>query len=394
MLFGIDVEDLENFASGVDKTSVTAAVGDLGHQSKIWIMAPAGQVPAGIVGAGQDCSNKMSFEMPFAREMVMTMNCAHASPTEGNVLNLSGDQTRSWHGTVNTTTPLPEPNVAWSLGRPGKQAKPAALPIGIKTMKNRKVKVVVHFVTGQTTLASGNIQLQPPTSQPTAEQIKGKLFKVFTRQINTWFNLECVSHEIPWDIGTDADWGTVQQPVTGSEIGKFNYRLDLGGSAVLGADPTSVEEQKLLAFRSNDSDVDVFVIGGCVDIQSYSGLNGVAINFDSKPKPGMTKRVRRAVYIAGGAQILSKPTLKDSLLHEIAHEIGHVIIGNGHPDDLTDNGTHAGEAPLKGTNVLERLMFSDETVKKNAGKLDRNLLVKKEWDEAEKWLSARPNGDN
>lgn len=33
-------------------------------------------------------------------------------------------------------------------------------------------------------------------------------------------------------------------------------------------------------------------------------------------------------------------------------------------------------------------MFSDEDVKKAAGELNTNLLVKKEWDAAEEWLNA------
>ena len=50
--------------------------------------------------------------------------------------------------------------------------------------------------------------------------------------------------------------------------------------------------------------------------------------------------------------------------------------------------TDSGVAPLAGTIRLQRLMFSDEDVKKAAGELNTNLLVKKEWDAAEEWLNA------
>ena len=69
-----------------------------------------------------------------------------------------------------------------------------------------------------------------------------------------------------------------------------------------------------------------------------------------------------------------------------------MIIGKGHPDDLKENGTHAGVAPLEGTITVGRLMYSDAKSKQNANALDRNLLVKKEWDAAEIWLNL--NIDN
>jgi len=72
----------------------------------------------------------------------------------------------------------------------------------------------------------------------------------------------------------------------------------------------------------------------------------------------------------------------------LAHEIGHVICGEGHPDQ------GSGDAPLEGTDRLERLMYAYIQDKISAGALYKNLLVKAEWDHAEQWLKNRPNGDN
>jgi len=76
------------------------------------------------------------------------------------------------------------------------------------------------------------------------------------------------------------------------------------------------------------------------------------------------------------------------VLEVIAHEIGHVIVGDGHPDQ------GGGPAPLLGTARVERLMYSDLDGKIQVGALNKNLIVKKEWDAAEEWLKNRPNGDN
>jgi hypothetical protein len=82
------------------------------------------------------------------------------------------------------------------------------------------------------------------------------------------------------------------------------------------------------------------------------------------------------------------PFLDDDLnerlqINTIAHEIGHVIVGAGHPDE------GGGKAPLPGTNHNERLMRS--------GGLNQIVpgyrLVKREWDEAEERLKNRPLGD-
>jgi hypothetical protein len=64
-----------------------------------------------------------------------------------------------------------------------------------------------------------------------------------------------------------------------------------------------------------------------------------------------------------------------------AHEMGHLIIKYGHPDD------GAGAAPLPGTDHNERLMRSGGS----KAILRGNRLVKGEWDEAEVWLSKLPD---
>ena len=75
--------------------------------------------------------------------------------------------------------------------------------------------------------------------------------------------------------------------------------------------------------------------------------------------------------------------LEKKILTTIAHEVGHVIVGDGHPNK--DGG---GPAPLPGTAHRERLMYSLTPYH-----LSFTRLVKGEWDEAEAWFKNRPNGD-
>lgn len=65
----------------------------------------------------------------------------------------------------------------------------------------------------------------------------------------------------------------------------------------------------------------------------------------------------------------------DDVIHTIAHEVGHIIVGGGHPDE------ESGKAPLPGTDRARRLMCSGPNW---SG--DSLLLVKQEWENAEAWL--------
>jgi hypothetical protein len=70
-------------------------------------------------------------------------------------------------------------------------------------------------------------------------------------------------------------------------------------------------------------------------------------------------------------------------INTMMHELGHRIVGDGHPNQ------GGGLAPLVGTDRRWRLMASGDHRIPGA-----RLIVKKEWDKAEEWLSTRPNGDN
>lgn len=68
-----------------------------------------------------------------------------------------------------------------------------------------------------------------------------------------------------------------------------------------------------------------------------------------------------------------------SLYKTIGDEIGHVLVGYGHPDSSTS----PGDAEVRDSQHGRRLMRSSRTARVGKG----TLLVKKEWDLAEEWLA-------
>jgi hypothetical protein len=77
-----------------------------------------------------------------------------------------------------------------------------------------------------------------------------------------------------------------------------------------------------------------------------------------------------------------------AFLNDLAHEVGHVLLGPGHPDAA--NRAVGGVARLDGTAHHKRLM--------RGGKLNHpdgsHLLVKAEWDKAETWLKDNVDTPN
>ena len=101
---------------------------------------------------------------------------------------------RTWHkGTVDDSP-------VWKIGP---AQVPVTLPIGVKVMKHREVKILVHFVKGaKRDPITGNFtNLKPPVIQVSAQQIKDKLYEIFSPQSNLlvkkewdkaeeWFSIE------------------------------------------------------------------------------------------------------------------------------------------------------------------------------------------------------------
>jgi hypothetical protein len=336
-LVPVQVDD-NQAATGVDNVSITASTSDIGYQEKFWIMAPTGND-----AAGNTCSNDMKFNIPYVPDVEMEIVPPQApAPTatpDPTTFNLTAASPCNWKGAGTVTADL---DVTWKLGLAGSPAGPkqsVELPIGVKTMKRRTVKVAVYAVRCKT----GN----RPVPMPERALLEGWLNKVFAYQVNAWFQVVYKPQsDYDYDANNDsiAPYFTVLVPM----IQSANYQDASQDIRIFVIDSVSLRE-----LSSNDPD-----------------LNG----FASKSPPA-------AIVNAGLPGMPARAT--QQVMETIAHEIGHVMVGAGHPDE------NSGFAPLLGTDRSQRLMSTLVTRASGA-----KLLVKTEWDNAEEWLRNRSNGDN
>jgi len=140
-----------------------------------------------------------------------------------------------------------------------------------------------------------------------------------------------------------------------------------------------------LTLRDQNSDINVYML-----TRHFIGWyvqGGVAI--PGTGTVGITRRTPNVIVIDGK---------QNQIISILSHEIGHCMIGYGHPDPITDPLASLGAPPQNrgvaphdglGTSEWEkRLMYS--TVLPVSGR----TMVKSEWDEAETWLKNRRRGDN
>ena len=395
-LLPVNVED-NAIATGVDNISKRANAGDPGYQEDFWIMAPLQGPP---LANGDPYQNNSEISIgPGPHDL--------ADPQEEGGLvsdNASLDTYTGPDDPPPTSTKIALDGtlreVRWRGMGTGVDSEETLeikfdgeftghpLPIKIKTMKYREVKVIIHMVTGakEDPVTGDFINLKPPPAITEAE-IKDKLNEIYARQLNAWFpDLEIIAHTIDWDIGVTADWTTDDGTSTQNTIESFNSKLDLGGNTddLEEANNQRPEEIKLRdLIDANNPGVHVFVVGGCVFIEDINAAGPYII--PAILGVGHSDRPNNLAYVATQKPNFD-PLPQQEILYTIAHEIGHVVIDSGHPD-LGD-----GPAPLMGTPQVVRLLFSDLAAKIQAGALDENLLVKREWDAAEVWL--KNNIDN
>lgn len=124
--------------------------------------------------------------------------------------------------------------------------------------------------------------------------------------------------------------------------------------------------------------IHVFLIGGISEIREIGGATSERLQ-----EEGLENGVAVVQLLSGRAESANLPRIcwvnADRVLadvtYTIAHEIGHTIVGEGHPDE------GGGVAPLTGTNRSLRLMLSGEHPEQLA---PHGLqLVKSEWDSAD-----------
>jgi hypothetical protein len=331
-------------AAGVDDFSIGSATPGSTVQDRIWIMAPQGGF------------NKIvKLKAPLDSNTPLNLSASN--------ITFSGQDTATIDGAVSPVTLRASDAVSsggerlmtLTMGSDDDEVFSISKPIGLKIMKGRTVNVTVYKVTK----LYGEHAEEPvaATIMPTEEEIATHLKDIFRPQINAIFNVNLVT--VPLEVRWDAPASPGGEP-----NGNFDIQIGTG-------DPG--EEAAILAeVPPNPApfDIRVFLVANQAPLGSSIDAYGIT-NI-----PGAT------CWVLGS--LSGKNRSKSFLLDTVAHEIGHVLVGEGHPD----KDAKPGPAPLPKTKHSLRLMCSGP----NSSGSSR-LLVKKEWDEAENWLKARPRGD-
>jgi Metallo-peptidase family M12B Reprolysin-like len=335
--FPFQLEDNE-FATGVDNVSCSVANGDKGYQDKLWIMAPQGPLSV-VASPSPNNSNSLTIKSVLDAS---TLNCTCAnSQFNGSAAQLvmTGNSTLLTISGKGTTTT--DDKFTFTMGT----TAAVSFPIGVKSMKRRTVKVIVYPVKRLSTSEN--------TTVPTAETLEAELNQVFGKQINAYFSVT-IKPQITYDY--DNLPAATGQPSTND-------------SAV-----TDVLELQSIYDNcpSENNDIMVAIISDGKIAIGNEGNVGLTIVGS-----------RSSVVVAENNSFITRT--ESQVLRSISHEIGHIMIDtpeeSGHPNE--DAG---GCAPLRGSDTAKRLM---------CGGFQRSpdgaLLVKKEWDNAEKWLKKVPD---
>jgi len=348
----------EYLNGGVDHTSMTA-LGGQGKVPEIWIMAPNSEIPNG--GA----SNSVRFQSPLNDTSKLTLVSDADIGFTPEVLDKK-DMEIEVRGKKTDSADF---SVKLKLGG---TLESLSVPVKIKAMKKRTVKVAVHKVFGID--GSGNQTV--PANFPTKAALDGYLNEVYGRQTNTFFNCDC-TYEEKGTAGTGIDFDFTN----GTSDKWISHEIIDPEVQALIQNPKSVG-------NNATANIDIWVFGGGVRIadsqRSYYGYQIGAV-FEGK------------ILIDG--DLLGNQSTPDNrekmLLDTFAHEIGHVMVGQGHADkgDCKSDLYWTG----KFSNDLSSLQwdYADSRNKKRLMCADMPLdlnnppkqLIKNEWDLIEAWLS-------
>lgn len=333
--------DREDLSGGVDRTSM-AAMGGGGWVSEIWVMAPIGGI------------NTIRFRAPVNSISPLKLTCDTATFSPATLQEKDSQIQVAGTGTTSQDSP-----VTLKLGD---ELDSLSIPLRVKTMKRRTVKVALHRVHG----LDKNGAETTPRFFPTKENLESYLNKVYGRQTNTFFNVTIFEEN---GTGVDFDYNddgklflntpdfTLATP--NPKAGTEGFKIDVwvtGGVSVLYFDAATVSDQKVYGLT--------FSVSGSI-------VDGDMAN---PPAPSDAE----------------KP---EFLLNTIAHEMGHVITtGLGHPDDRNASTTNIVGYENKGAdpNIDKRLMCSGTV----SGGKKPTMLIKKEWDRIDQWLKNNVDPQN
>lgn len=316
-----------------------------GVMDRIWIMAPIGP-----------STTMVKITAPINSSFPLEISGEGLEFDGADTKLLTGPETEIAIKAANSVPPGTEIALKLKLKNGSEAVEAVSLPVAAKAMKQRKIRVRVWRVKAD----NGDL----PAFNPTQAQLEEYLNDVFKPQINVTF--DCSVSEVIGPIGWDTATGTTfggPEGALASGNGYMNFGTDF--------------KQEMANIRSghyvSSFNINLYFVGGVSALQGMGSWNSEKGKFPTILAAGISVYSRRESWIAAG---LDKPLIEG--LDTIAHELGHVIFGDGHPDQ------GGGKAILEGTPYPTRLMASGPDMRNKDG--TSRLIVKQEWDEAKKWL--------
>jgi alpha-tubulin suppressor-like RCC1 family protein len=345
-----------SFATGVDHVSVTSSEPGDECQNRAWIMGPLGGSNHFSIQSGANSNARITVEAEgvpltslsdwFDPNSTPDGKLRLETPFTAAVVDASAlDDSRSGEEVL----------ASFTLGGQGA----TSTPVGIKLMKHRMMSLKVFKVTEE---GDGGGVDNPVDLCPAELQLSAFLNEVvYGPQINVEFDVDIV--EDPLLI----NWKPLGDP---------NPFLNIGPP-----DQNSEDQQMFIDEVSGvngelPADIVVFLVG-----------SNFLININNT---GVANRASKVCWVAGDS-FANSPNPHDSIddvMRTIAHEVGHILMGYGHPDAAISQGM--GPAPLPNTDRTQRLMVSGT----GGGPTPGFLLVKGEWDAADAWLNENFDAPN
>ncbi len=314
--------ETETPSQGLDAVSFTmnkSFNADLkGYKQEFWIMVPAGgNIP-------------VRFRSGACQPTPVTLGGAQGSKVAASPASVNTQDT-----IVTFSAPADAAGTEEAVDIRLADQHSLSVPLRAKVMKPRVVQVSVWPINHPVTGAAPAI--------PTEQEFEDYLDDIYKKQINVTFDV------------------TIQPP-SASNLGPNDlFRV---------SDPPS-PVQVTVATGKKAGNIQIYVMGGLNFLESTTP--------GKLPMTGLANPGEAYVWLADDNAASGTADERKSWLNTVAHEIGHVFFGEGHPNLPTP-----GPAPLSGTDDMVRLMHNGFGHVGSA--LIRRVCVKAEWDVAEEWL--------